>query len=189
MAKKVKIKEKRAKKKWFSILAPEVFGKKPLPETPAFEPDELVGRKAEISLKEFTGSPRDSYKKIVCKIIKVQGDTAHTEADKFFLLDSYVSRSSKRYKDSILVVKEFKTKDGKKVKVKSIAFLKNKVQRKVKTNLLRLIEQTLEAQISKKNSQEIFASQFISTIFFSAKKEMKKIYPVDSVLIWKLSVL
>ena len=62
-----KVKEKKMKKRWFSVLAPAIFNQKELPEITAFEPEELVGRKIEISLKEFTASPKDSYKKIVFK--------------------------------------------------------------------------------------------------------------------------
>ena len=38
----------RRKKKWFMIIAPEVFKNKELFEIPAFEPDELVNRLVEV---------------------------------------------------------------------------------------------------------------------------------------------
>lgn len=183
------IKEKRAKKRWFPVLAPAIFNQKQLPEITAFEPNELVGRKIELSLKEFTGNPKDSFKKIVCKITKVQGDTAHTEVDRYFVLDSYAQRTSKKYPSSVLVVSKVKTKDDKQVKVKAILFLKNRIQRKTKTDLAKLMEKTIEAQVSKKNIQEIFSPQFISTLFVSSKKQMNKIYPVASIFVWKLTLV
>ncbi len=183
-----KIKEKRAKKRWFSVLAPAIFNQKQLSDITAFEPKELVGRKIEVSLKEFTASHKDSFKRIVLRIVKVQGDTAYTEADRFFVLDSYVQRAAKKFKTNILVVKKVKTKD-KLVKVKSVAFIQKRIQRKVRTNLAKLIENTVEFQVSEKSSQEVFSPKFISTIFSSSKKQVKKIYPVDRLFVWKISVL
>ena len=51
--------ERRGKKKkqkiWYSLIAPSMFGKKKIGETPADDPEKVLGRTVEVSLQELTG--------------------------------------------------------------------------------------------------------------------------------------
>ncbi len=184
---KVSAKDKR-KKKWFAVLAPKIFGERNLPDIVAFEPKELIGRKIEISLKIFTASPRDALKRVVCKIVKVEGDTAHTEACRFFIADNYIQRVSKRSKSRVLKIHTAKTKDGKTAKLKLYTLITNKVKRDIKTTISKYMVDTVSREVSKATSQEIFSPKFIDSVF-ADKKHINKVYPIAKMLIWKISLV
>src|SRR5881397_3376724 len=50
-----KIKDKWKAKVWYNLLAPEMFNKQVLGETPTDTPDKLVGRVTEVTVKDLTG--------------------------------------------------------------------------------------------------------------------------------------
>ena len=48
-------KKKKTVKNWYSLLAPSMFGKAKIAETPADDPDKVLGRVVEVSMQELTG--------------------------------------------------------------------------------------------------------------------------------------
>jgi len=50
-----KIKDKWKAKVWYNLLAPEMFNKQALGETPTDDPGKLVGRVTEVTVQDLTG--------------------------------------------------------------------------------------------------------------------------------------
>ncbi|HKZ47877.1 MAG TPA: 30S ribosomal protein S3ae, partial [Thermoplasmata archaeon] len=50
-----KVKDKWKAKAWYSILAPEMFNRQVVGETPAEDPGKVTGRVAEITVQDLTG--------------------------------------------------------------------------------------------------------------------------------------
>src|SRR5574337_1305439 len=50
-----KIKDKWKAKVWYNLLAPDMFNKQLLGETPTDTPDKLVGRITEVTVQDLTG--------------------------------------------------------------------------------------------------------------------------------------
>ena len=51
-----RVKDKWREKKWFSIMAPNQLGGKEIALSPAVNGEELVGRKVEVPVSDFTGN-------------------------------------------------------------------------------------------------------------------------------------
>jgi len=184
---RVKTTIRKGKKKWFTAIAPELFNKQELGDVTAFEPKNLLGRVLNINMMAITRSPRDQSKKMIFKIIDVKGDQAITEAKKYYLLDSYVQRISRRYKSRFNPVFYVKTKDDQKLKVKGYILLNNKVPVTLRSKLIAGVKESLTKKFAKQPISLAFDPMFLAKISDEVKKEHKKLYPVSKVYIWKLS--
>lgn len=179
----------KIKKKWFMVVAPEVYRNTEIAEVAAFEPKNLIGRSVEVSLTKITGVPRDQHKKVSFKIKDTRGEKALTEPWKLFLQESSIQRLSRRFKERMISVFKIKAKDGKTVKIKLLTLVLNKLPRTLKTELAKKIEQNIKDKISKATSSDLFAPMALEKLTTELKKELKQIYPISRVTVWKLSVL
>ena len=178
----------KPKKKWFTVIAPEVYKKIEIADVTAFEPQLLVGRPVEVNLMQITGAPKDQHRKITFKIIDTRGEKALTEPWKSFLLESFIQRASRRFKERIVSVLKLKSKDGKPVKFKLLTLILNRLPRAIRTDLAKKIEEFMTDKISKINSADLFLSTTIDKLSSELKKELKPIYPVNKVLFWKITI-
>jgi len=98
MKKKASALQRKAKKRWFVVKAPECLNSVEIGDITAYEPNALLGRTLNVTMREIAGSMRDSSSKFKVKISKVQGDTAVTEPVLFYIQDSHVQRIERRAK-------------------------------------------------------------------------------------------
>ncbi len=175
----------KAKKKWFIVNASEQFNKKEIGEIPANEPKALIGRTVETSFGQISGNRRDVFNKIVIKINKVQGETADTEAKKFFVADSYIQSLHRRKKQRILCVFNVKTKDEKELKFKIYLLGKNKIHHSVSSKLQKVTKEYVSAYAKKATSADILSIEGPKKISNLLKTNLKKIYPCSAV-VWKI---
>src|SRR3989344_2655780 len=106
------------KKKWFTVVAPEIFGKNELVEITAYEPNELLNRPVELNFTQISGNPKDQSKKLILKITSTQGDRALTEPWHFYLMESFIGRTGRRFKEKFHYVVKTDSKDHKKWVIK-----------------------------------------------------------------------
>ena len=185
---KSKLKVRKGKKKWFPVKAPSTYSKE-LPQITAYDPSELVGRNILISMKELTGSSRDSNVNAKFEIVKVQGDTAVTESRGLFVQDSQISRISRRARTRVVFVFYAKDKEGKKIKFKILLTSKNPLSTIVQNELRLLSEALIEKSVKKMTAENIFTIDTSKKLTAELKKQAKPIYPLNDVIIWKASVL
>src|SRR6266498_2678505 len=63
-----KIKDKWKAKVWYNLLAPEMFNKQLLGETPTDTPDKLVGRVTEVTVQDLTGDFSKMHIKLAFRV-------------------------------------------------------------------------------------------------------------------------
>ncbi|MGC8565966.1 MAG: 30S ribosomal protein S3ae, partial [Thermoplasmata archaeon] len=71
-------KDKWRAKIWYKIITPESFGSKEIAESPADDPQKMVGRIAETTLYNITGDIKKEYVKLYFKVVSVDGSIAKT---------------------------------------------------------------------------------------------------------------
>src|SRR2546421_523754 len=74
-----KIKDKWKAKVWYNLLAPEMFNKQALGETPTDDPGKLVGRVTEVTVQDLTGDFSKRHIKLAFRVDHVQGQDALTQ--------------------------------------------------------------------------------------------------------------
>lgn len=185
---KVKLGSK-VKKKWFMAVAPAIYKNADIAEITAYEPQNLIGRAVEISLMHLTGAPKDQNKKLYLKITDTRGEKALTEPWKLILQEGYIQRASRRFKERIVSVLKLKSKDGKLVKFKLLTLIVKRLPRTLRTKISKQIEQMMTDKIAKFQSSDLFVPMSLDKLAAELKRELKQIYPVNKVLVWKLTIL
>ena len=66
-------------KSWYTIKTPLMFEEKEIGETPAKDPELLIGRGVEVTMRELTGDFSKQYIKLRFEIENVAGDVANTK--------------------------------------------------------------------------------------------------------------
>ncbi|MHC1570020.1 MAG: 30S ribosomal protein S3ae, partial [Candidatus Syntropharchaeales archaeon] len=97
MARKTTRKADRWKtKKWYQIVAPEMFGRTVIGETPADAPEKLIGRAMEVTVGEITNDYSKQNIKLRFRVEDVSGDTANTAFVGHQLTNDYIASLIKR---------------------------------------------------------------------------------------------
>lgn len=177
----------KPKKRWFSVIAPEIFKNKEVGEIAASEQNNLIGRTVEISASKLTDTPKDQHRKIVLQINELIGDKVKATVKRTFLLDTYLQRTSRKYKEKFIIVPTLPSQDGT-VKMKVLVMAVKKLHQKVRATLIHNITASLTDKIAKTKTDELFLPSTLERISGELKNEAKTVYPIEKVIIWKTEV-
>jgi ribosomal protein S3AE len=177
------------KKVWYKILAPAVFGKKEMGESYLASAEQAKGRTLKANLKDLTGNIRDQNAYIAFKIINWQGTTLETTVTGYELNAASVKRIVRKNCNKLDDYYAFKTKDGKKIVIKSLMLTIHKVPRSIRSELRRKLQELLNEEVSKVNFDTLISNVVGYKIQGPAKKKLAKIYPLKEVAIRKLFIV
>ena len=176
-------------KKWYSVIAPPIFGEVVLGTTPADDPDKLIGRVMETTLYDLTGDFTQVHIRLYFQITEVEGDKAKTRFKGHELARDYIKSLTRRKSSKIQGIFDVKTKDGYELRVTAIAF----TSFRCKSSQRRLIRKVMKEILEKKASETEFNDYIQSLIFGKVSSEIfaeaKKIYPLRKVEIYKTKLL
>ena len=184
-------------KSWYTIKTPVNFEDKEIGETPAKDPELLIGRGVEVTMRELTGDFSKQYIKLRFEIDNVAGDVANNVAGdvantKFTghktttdYVRSMIRRGTSRIDASAIV----KTKDDRKLKLQVLAV----TVRRAKSSQQRFMRKTIEDLLIEAAAEKSFDDlvkvcvngKLASEIYHNAKK----IYPLKRVEIIKSKVV
>src|SRR2546430_4449066 len=116
-----KIKDKWKAKVWYNLLAPEMFNKQALGETPTDDPGKLVGRVTEVTVQDLTGDFSKMHIKLQFRVNQVQGQDALTQFVGHDMTSDYIRRLTRRKRTRTDLTVDVVTKDHWNVRVKPMA--------------------------------------------------------------------
>ncbi len=182
-------KDKWKMKEWFVVYAPEFFGSKEIGLTPADEPEKVIGRVIETTLKDLTGDFTKGQVKLYFKIYDVKGQNAYTKFKGHTLSRSYIRSLVRRRTTRIDGIFNVTTKDGYKLRVMGMVI----AIRRIQTSQERAIRDIMRDIIYKK-AEELPYTQFITEavtgkMAAEIAREVRKIYPIKRAEIRKIKVL
>ena len=187
------MKDKWKLKKWYTVVAPPVFGEVPLGLTPADDPDKLIGRVMEATLYDITGDFAHVHIKLYFQIIKVEGDTAYTRFKGHELLRDYIRSLTRRKSSKITGIFNVWTKDGYGLRVTAMVFTRYRC----KTSQKRLIRKKMQ-EVIERRAKESTLDEFIQAMTFSDREgslaqeidmAARKIYAIRKVEVAKSKLL
>ena len=183
------IKDKWKLKKWFTILAPKVFGEVTLGSTPAYDITQTLNRKVETTLYDLTGDFNLVYVHLYFKIVGYEGDRLITRFAGHELSRDYIRSLIRRKSSKINSIVDVTTQDGYIIRVKGLALTTYRAHRSQKTAIRKIMSDI----VIKKATESTF-DQFVQDIVFGKIaneifQEAKKIYPLRKVEIEKTKVL
>ncbi len=183
-----KIKDKWKAKVWYNLLAPEMFNKQLLGETPTDTPDKLVGRIAEVTVQDLTGDFSKMHIKLLFRVSQVQGQDALTQFVGHDMTSDYIRRLTRRKRTRIDLTIDVTTKDNWHLRVKPMAITDRRIQSS-KQRVIRAIMKKIIADTAAKQSVGEFVKGIISGELAKAiALGCKPIHPVSRVEVRKSEV-
>jgi len=181
--------KKRKQKIWYSLIAPSMFGKVKIAETPADDPEKVMGRTVEVSLQELTGDFAKAHIKLIFKVVDVKGLEAHTAFIGHTTTTDYVKRMARRHKSKIDGVFDVTTKDGKRIRVKPSAYTSKRIQTSQKRAIRAVMKQVIETLAQNNTLDEFVRAMLDGEIGRQTYKLSKTIYPLKRVEVHKSELL
>jgi small subunit ribosomal protein S3Ae len=184
-----KVKDKWKAKAWYNLLAPEMFNKQLLGETPSDTPDKLVGRVAEVTVQDLTGDFSKMHIKLLFQVSQIQGQDALTQFVGHDMTSDYIRRLTRRKRTRTDLTVEVTTKDNWHMRVKPMAITDRRIQSS-KQRVIRAIMQKVIMDTAAKQSVGEFVKGIISgDLAKSVALGCKPIHPVSRVEVRKSEVL
>jgi small subunit ribosomal protein S3Ae len=164
-------------KVWLKLITPEFLGKKELGEIPANEPEAAKGRRVILSAIDVLGDFNKYYLKFIFKVGEVDNQNAYLYFDGIECTRDYIARMIRRRVDRIDFVIDKVTKDGVKLRIKTLAVTR-RVSSEIKTKIRKKIEEILDKEVPNLTMNEfvlkVLSDEFKNFIISS----LHKIYPV-----------
>jgi small subunit ribosomal protein S3Ae len=183
-----KIKDKWKAKVWYNLLAPDMFNKQLLGETPTDTPDKLIGRIAEVTVQDLTGDFSKMHIKLLFRVNQVQGQDALTQFVGHDMTSDYIRRLTRRKRTRTDLTVDVTTKDNWHIRVKPMAITDRRIQSS-KQRVIRAIMTKIIADTAAKQSVGEFVKGIISGDLAKAiALGCKPIHPVSRVEVRKSEV-
>jgi small subunit ribosomal protein S3Ae len=182
------VSRQKQEKRWYTILAPEQFGREELGETVADESEKVLGRTIETTLGELQNDASENNTKLTFKINEVASDTAYTEFVKHEMtrdyLRSLVRRGSSKVEAFITVL----TADDYRVQIQPVALTTKSAdesqEKAIRRTMIDLVEETAQDRTFDDLVDSIVEGRLSSAIY----NESKSIYPLRRVEIQKTTL-
>ena len=176
-------------KSWYTIKTPVNFEDKEIGETPAKDPELLIGRGVEVTMRELTGDFSKQYIKLRFEIDNVAGNVANTKFTGHKTTTDYVRSMIRRGTSRIDASAVVTTKDDRKIKLQVLAVTIRRAKSSQQRYMRSVIEDLLREAASEKSFDELVKvcvnGKLASEIYHNAKK----IYPLKRVEIIKSKVI
>ena len=176
-------------KSWYTIKTPLMFEEKEIGETPAKDPELLIGRGVEVTMRELTGDFSKQYIKLRFEIENVAGDVANTKFTGHKTTTDYVRSMIRRGTSRIDASTIVQTKDDRRIKLHVLAV----TIRRAKSSQQKYMRETINELVTKVASEKTFDELVENSVNGRLASEIyhkaKKIYPLKRVEIIKSKVL
>ena len=189
MSYRAREKKKAKAKKWYTIVAPPVFGEITVGSTPADDPNKLIGRVLETTLYDITGDYTQVHIKLRFQIIEVEGETAKTRFKGHELARDYIKALTRRKTSKIQGIFDVMTKDGYGLRVTVLAFTAYRCKTSQKKAIRRIMKEKVEKAAREQTLDEFIQSMLFEKLATEIFEEAKKIYPLRKVEIYKSKLL
>ncbi len=180
-------------KKWYTVVAPEVFGNAPLGTTPSDDPDKLIGRVMETTLFDITGDFAHVHIKLYFQVVRVEGDTAYTRFKGHELLRDYLRSLTRRKSSKITGIFDVWTKDGYGLRITAVVFTRYRCKTSQKKLIRKRMQEIIENRARNSTLDELIQAMVFSdqegSLALEIDEAARKIYAVRKVEIAKSKLL
>jgi len=149
-------------KKWYDVLAPDVFGRISIASVPALDPEQLLKRTVEITLYDITGDLTHVNTKLKFQIYKVDGNTALTYVKGVEMMRDYLRSLTRRKSSKIALIHKVTTKDGVVVRVTAVTWTQFRCRTSQKHAVRSIMREVLESRVP-----QITFDEFVKAAVFS----------------------
>ncbi len=171
-------------------MAPPMFDEREIGETPSSDPNAILGRRLQTTLKELTGNIRKGSKvKVDFEVESVTGTTAKTRFHSMELVRSYVRSMVRRRVSRIDPIFIVDTKDTDKLRVKALLITTRRVRTSIKDALRRETARLIQTAAKERTTDEFVKSIADDALTKELRTGLHAIYPLKKVEIRKIESL
>lgn len=176
-------------KKWFTVVAPDYLGGKPVCQLVTHDPRDLIGRTISLLLSELTDDPSHTTVKIRFKIIGINGETAITdfwgcELDRDFIR-SLLRKGSSR----VDMIFEATTKDGYRMRITVLAITRYKASQLQKKKMRKAMMNIILNKCGKLNYAQFVQELVFGKVESDLYNEVKKFHRIKLAGVKKMKLL
>ncbi len=176
-------------KVWYNIYTPQSFGGDLIGTTPSNDPSLLIGRVAEVSLKDLTNDHSKHMVRLYFKINGVSGTNATTQFVGHDTTREYLKSLIRRRRSKITTITDVRTKDGFKIRVKAMVLTAVRARDCHKTDIRKTMERIIRETAKDSTFPEFVHGMLMGGLGSKIHSECKKIFPMKRVEIYKSEVL
>ena len=188
-AKKRRARDTWKEKSWYTIKTPIAFGDKEIGDTPSRDPNFLIGRGVEVTMRELTGDFSKQYIKLKFEVDNVAGDIANTKFTGHKVTTDYVRSMIRRGTSRIDSHVSIKTKDDYKMKLHVLAITTRRSKSSQQKFMRETITNLVEGLATEKSFEDVIETSVNGRMASEIYHKAKKIYPLKRVEIIKSTVL
>jgi len=176
-------------KSWYTIKSPVNFEDKEIGETPAKDPDLLIGRGVEVTMRELIGDFSKQYIKLRFEIDNVAGTVANTKFTGHKTTTDYVRSMIRRGTSRIDASTIVTTKDDRKLKLQVLAVTNRRAKSSQQRFMRKTIEEALVETALDKTFDDLVKIMVNGKLASEIYHKAKKVYPLKRVEIIKSKVI
>ncbi|MBQ1462827.1 MAG: 30S ribosomal protein S3ae [Candidatus Methanomethylophilus sp.] len=184
-----KAKDKWKMKEWYNVHAPRMFNETVIGETPAADPEFLIGRQSEVTVQDLTGDFSKMHIKLRFKIVGYDGHEAKTELMGHDLTSDYVRRLTRRKKTKTDHVVDVKTADGFVVRLKTMSIADRRIQASQEEGMRAAIAAYLTSYAAENKLADLIKAIISGDMAKDTAKACHAIIPIKRIEIRKSEVL
>jgi len=170
------------------VMAPEMFDRAELGETPADEPEQVYDRTIQTTLGELQNDPSENNTKLTFQITDVGSDTAYSEFIQHELTRDYLRSLTRRGTSKVDAFITVLTTDDYRVQVQPVAYTTKSAdhsqEHAIRRTMIDLVEEAAEERTFEGLVDSIVEGRLSSAIY----GEAKTIYPLRRVEVQKTRV-
>lgn len=183
------VKDKWKAKKWYTIVAPSVFGEVPLGTTPSDNPLKLVGRVIETTLYDLTGDFTLVHVHLYFQIVKIIGNKCITRFKGHELARDYMRSIVRRRSSKIQGIFNIRTKDGYGLRITTVVLTSYRCKTSQKRAIRKIMKEIIEQRASELTLNDLIKAMIFGKLSSEIFAQAKKIYPLRKVEIYKSKLL
>jgi len=187
--KKDKDVSKWKKKKWYPIIAPEVFNKQFLGETSTFEPSKVVGKAIKVNLMTLTGEVKNQNVNIRLKVTDVKEGQGHAEIVGYTLSPSFIKRIVRRRHSRIDATFNLATKDNKQLVMKPLFITRSRANKSEITRLRNVAMENLKKMAQSRSYDEMIRSMIHYKLQLDMRRSLSKLFPLKTFEIKQMNLV
>ena len=182
------VSKRKQEKRWYTVMAPEMFDRAELGETPADEAEQVYDRTIQTTLGELQNDPSENNTKLTFQITDVGSDTAYTEFVQHELTRDYLRSLTRRGTSKVDAFITVLTTDDSRVQVQPVAYTTKSAdhsqEHAIRRTMIDLVEEAAAERTFEGLVDGIVEGRLSSAIY----AEAKTIYPLRRVEVQKTRV-
>jgi len=186
---KFAIRDKWKLKKWYTVIAPPIFGEISIGTTPADDPLKLIGRVMETTLYDITVDITQVHIRLYFQIIKVEGDKAYTRFKGHEISRDYMKSLIRRKSSKIQGIFNVETKDQYHLRLTIVALTSYRCKTSQKRAIRKIMEEYVKSKVPQLTLDELIQEMLFGRMSAEIMERARKIYPIRKVEIYKSKLL